>query len=219
MPNLNTSHCPLCEGVDCSRFYFDDNKRRFLICTQCQLVYVMPEYLPCKEFELSEYQLHENSIQDEGYRRFLQRLLTPLIQSYNISSSTNAIDYGCGPAPALATMLAHYDVSDSIYDPFFFPDKSVLQQQYDIITCTEAIEHFHAPHIEWAVWQGMLKPKGVIAIMTKRVIDKQRFAHWHYKNDLTHVSFFSEATFRFLAQRDGYTVEFPTNDVVLLKKV
>jgi len=55
--------------------------------------------------------------------------------------------------------------------------------------------------------------------MTKRVLDKARFENWHYKNDITHVSFFSEATFRFLGQRDGLDVAFPADDVVLLKKI
>jgi hypothetical protein len=31
------------------------------------------------------------------------------------------------------------------------------------------------------------------------VIDAQRFAHWHYKNDLTHVCFYSAETFDYIA--------------------
>ena len=219
MPNLITSYCPLCKIPDRSRFYFEDKKRQYVMCSQCSLVYVKPEFLPDKNSELSEYQLHENNIEDDGYRRFLQRLLAPLIRNIQLHSSTTAIDFGCGPAPVLATMLAQHNVTVSIYDPFFFPDNRVLNQQYDIIMCSEAIEHFHYPHKEWAMWQNMLKPNGTIAIMTKRVIDKNRFSTWHYKNDPTHVSFFSEATFRFLAERDGYTLEIPANDVVLMKKV
>ena len=219
MPNLTTHNCPLCNALNRSRFYFEDKKRQYLMCIQCELVYVKPEFLPTKDVELSEYQLHQNSFDDEGYKQFLQRLLTPLINSIQISTTTSAIDFGCGPSPVLATLMAQHDISVSIYDPFFFPNKDALKQGYNIIVCTEAIEHFHTPHKEWQMWQNMLKPSGIIAIMTKRVINRERFAQWHYKNDPTHVSFFSEATFQFLAERDGYKVEFPTNDVVLMKKV
>lgn len=54
--------------------------------------------------------------------------------------------------------------------------------------------------------------------MTKLARDVDAFAHWHYKNDPTHVSFFSRETFSFLAERDGLEVEFVGNDVILLRK-
>ncbi len=54
--------------------------------------------------------------------------------------------------------------------------------------------------------------------MTKLVIDADAFKSWHYKNDPTHVSFFSRETFRFLAERDGLDVDFVGNDVILLRK-
>ena len=51
---------------------------------------------------------------------------------------------------------------------------SVLEQSCDIVTCTEAIEHFHAPHVEWALFNKLMASGGVLAIMTKRVLDKAR---------------------------------------------
>ena len=54
--------------------------------------------------------------------------------------------------------------------------------------------------------------------MTKLATEAEAFTRWHYKNDPTHVSFFSRDTFRFLAQRDGLEVEFVGNDVILLRK-
>jgi len=218
MPTRN-AYCPLCCADESAECYFEDTKRQYLRCTHCELVYVTAEYLPQRQAELAEYQLHENDASDEGYRRFLQRCLTPLTNVIDFNPHMTAIDYGCGPTPVLAAMLESYDISVARYDPFFFPDKQVLAACYDIITCTEAIEHFHQPYLEWRNWLAMLKPNGVIAIMTKRVISQERFAQWHYKNDPTHVCFFSEATFRFLAKRDGFSLQFPSNDVVLMKKV
>lgn len=216
MQNLSIV-CPLCHSQDTS-FYFEDKRRRYHQCVDCALVFVSPEFLPCREEERVEYDLHDNNEEDEGYRTFLQRALSPLIPLINPNDS--ALDFGCGPSPVLANMLKAAGLSTvDTYDIFYNPDKRVFDNTYNIITCTEAIEHFHTPSREWNYFISMLMPGSVLVIMTKRVIDKTAFASWHYKNDKTHVSFFSEATFRFLGERDGFTVQFPSNDVVLLKKL
>lgn len=210
--------CPLCllkfESVN---VFFQDKKRSYHQCPQCSLVFVHPDERLTPEQELKEYRLHENHIDDEGYRKFLNRALTPLLST--IDSFTNALDFGCGPGPLLAMMLKEHGLQTSIYDPFFFPSRDVLDKTYSLITCTEAIEHFHYPHKEWSLWQSLIKSGGVILVMTKRVINQERFKQWHYKNDPTHVCFFSEDTFRYLGQKYQYDVQFPTNDVVLMKKL
>ena len=47
-----------------------------------------------------------------------------------------------------------------LYDPFFYPDKSVLKAHYDFIACTERAEHFHDPFAEFDRLDSLLKPKG-----------------------------------------------------------
>jgi hypothetical protein len=54
--------------------------------------------------------------------------------------------------------------------------------------------------------------------MTKRVTSLEAFANWHYKNDPTHISFFCEFTFAFLAKNWETEAEFIGNDVVLFQK-
>ena len=46
----------------------------------------------------------------------------------------------------------------------------------------------------------------------------KRLPGWHYKNDQTHVVFFSRQTFEYLAERDKLDLEFIGNDVILLRK-
>ena len=208
--------CPLCFDSN-TIFYHQDNKRAYFQCQCCKLVFVSPEALPSTSAEKSEYDKHENSFEDDGYRTFLNKLITPLIT--HIKPSSSALDFGCGPAPVLAELLKEKGLEVSIYDPFYADNIEVLEQSFDVITCTEAIEHFHQPAKEWSLFNYMLKPNGILAIMTKRVLSKERFKQWHYKNDPTHVSFFSEATFNYLAHRDTFSVEFPTSDVVLMKKL
>jgi hypothetical protein len=55
--------------------------------------------------------------------------------------------------------------------------------------------------------------------MTKLVIDRDAFATWHYKNDPTHVCFFSVDTFHWLADLWRAKIEFIGNDVIILEKI
>ena len=64
----------------------------------------------------------------------------------------------------------------------------------------------------------LLNSKGVLIVMTKRLISAQRFATWHYKNDITHVSFFSETTFNFLANKYDLLVSYPSADVAVFRR-
>ncbi|MAI39071.1 class I SAM-dependent methyltransferase [Alteromonas sp.] len=208
--------CPLC-STSAITPYFTDKKRPYLQCSECDLVFVHPDFLPSAHTEKSEYDKHENSFDDDGYKQFLRKLVNPLLSLINTGET--ALDFGCGPAAVLAKMLKDEGLNVDIYDPFYAPFEEVLNRSFDVITCTEAIEHFHHPAKEWSILTSMLNPSGILAIMTKRVIDKERFATWHYKNDPTHVSFFSERTFSYLARRDGFDIKFPSSDVVLMRKL
>ena len=206
--------CPLCHHAD-TEFYFRDNQRAFVQCNQCDLVYVEPDFLPGPATERAEYDLHQNSFEDKGYKRFLDRLAAPLQR--RLKPGARGLDFGCGPAPVLASMMTENGFPTEHYDPFYFSNLNLLNNVYDFVTCTEAIEHFHAPSREWKIMLSMLKPGGVLAIMTKRVVNKQRFASWHYKNDKTHVSFFSEATFTWLADNYDLNLEIEGDDVVFFR--
>jgi len=50
------------------------------------------------------------------------------------------------------------------------------------------------------------------------VIGRQAFEKWHYKNDPTHICFFSRPTFRWLASAWQARIEFIGRDVILIHK-
>lgn len=54
--------------------------------------------------------------------------------------------------------------------------------------------------------------------MTKLVPDPDVFPYWHYKNDATHVFFFSQATFQWLALQWDAEMTFADTNVVLFHK-
>jgi 2-polyprenyl-3-methyl-5-hydroxy-6-metoxy-1,4-benzoquinol methylase len=115
-------------------------------------------------------------------------------------------------------MLREAGHSVALYDPFFHPDTSPLQTRHDFITCTEVIEHFHAPAQEFRRLDALLQPGGWLALMTCFQTDDARFAQWHYRRDPTHVVFYREGTLAHLARRHGWRMEVPTRNVALMHK-
>jgi 2-polyprenyl-3-methyl-5-hydroxy-6-metoxy-1,4-benzoquinol methylase len=85
-------------------------------------------------------------------------------------------------------------------------------------TCTEVVEHFWSPAEDWARLAELLKPGGWLAVMTSLVPDRKQFLRWRYKDDLTHVSFYSAATMDWLAARFGLAVDQQEDDVFLFQK-
>ena len=86
------------------------------------------------------YLKHNNKIDENGYNNFLLKLINPIRNK--ICDEDIGLDYGCGYAPALAYILKQDGINIELYDPFFFPNKSVFLRKFNFITCTEVIEHF-----------------------------------------------------------------------------
>lgn len=218
------SPCPLCRAAT-TDFYHQDKQRCYFRCDVCALVFADRTCLLSCQAEYAQYLLHNNDLNDAGYRQFLSRLSEPLLarlagadSSAGHSAGYSGLDFGCGPGPLLARMLTEAGQQMQVWDPYFADNPAALQQQYDFICCSEAIEHFVNPQHEWQLWLQLLKPAGLLAIMTKRYTDLAAFRHWHYKNDPTHVSFFHQDTFSWLAARHKMSADFVTNDVVILQK-
>ena len=167
--------------------------------------------------ERAEYDKHENSVEDPAYRRFLSRLATPLLE--RLPAGASGLDFGCGSGPALAAMLTEAGMNVKLYDPAYFPDPTPLQQTYHFICATEVVEHLHQPAQVLARLWSMLERCGTLGVMTKLVKDVSAFASWHYKNDPTHVCFFSRETWAWWALENSAELEFLGTDVILLRRV
>jgi 2-polyprenyl-3-methyl-5-hydroxy-6-metoxy-1,4-benzoquinol methylase len=164
-----------------------------------------------EQAEKAVYDDHENTVDDPGYRRFLSRAFDQVRQQQ--PPPAKGLDFGCGPGPALVAMAREAGYEMSLYDKYYHPDPVSLQQQYDFITCTEVVEHLADPLTVLDQLWSLLAPEGVLVLQTKRVLDDERFRSWHYRNDPTHITFFAETSFRWLAQRWQANVSFPHADV------
>ena len=213
--NIDNIPCPLCRTENAGAFS-QDKRRDYYQCRVCSLVFVPSQQFLSAEDEKKRYDLHRNSPEDLDYHRFLNRLLTPLQQ--RLSPGSTGLDFGSGPEPVLAGMFEDAGHSMTLYDHFYAPVPAALEKQYDFITATEVVEHLHDPKKELDRLWACLKPGGLLGIMTKCAVERGAFSQWHYKNDLTHVSFFSRATFTWLALQWNADLTFADSDVFLFQK-
>jgi hypothetical protein len=208
-------NCPVCRGSSVSAFCVLDDKT-YGRCGTCEATFLAPQHLPSKDDELTQYLLHENDEDDPAYRNFLSRVAEPVLEA--IAPHSEGLDFGCGPGPALAAMFREAGHKVALYDPYFHHDTSVLEREYDFVVCSETAEHFHTPAEEFDRFNRLLRPGGMLGIMTCFQTDDARFANWHYRKDPTHVVFYRYCTFAVLAQQRGWSCSNPVKDVVLLRK-
>ena len=207
--------CPLCRNDNIQNYYKEEG-RSYLLCKECDLVFVPSEQLPSIDVEKTKYDQHQNSPQDSRYRAFLSKLFIPM-QKY-IEAKSHGLDFGSGPGPTLSKMFEEIGYKMDIYDIFYAPNREVFEKKYDFITTTEVIEHLHKPRKELIRLASMLKEGGVLGVMTSFRPKQEEFASWYYKNDLTHVRFFTPKTFEYLANIIDMQIVYIVDGVVIFKK-
>ena len=208
-------NCPLCNSKNIDPFY-ENPQRHFWQCQQCSLVFVPSLYWLSPEAEKAEYDLHQNDPADPGYRKFLARFTSPLLKK--LPPQQTGLDFGCGPGPALAKLLEEQGHQLELFDIYYRNDPAVLTKKYDFICATEVVEHLRDPAKELTTLFSILKPGGWLGLMTKLVRDQAAFGNWHYIRDLTHICFYSQQTFEYLAKQWGAELHFAASDVILLRK-
>ena len=207
--------CPLC-CHPASEIFAVDRKRHYLGCDVCGLVFVPPHLHLSPQEERAQYSLHRNDPSDMAYRRFLARLFDPL--EPRLAAGAEGLDFGCGPGPTLSVMFEEKGYRMSLYDKYFAPQPHVLRHSYDFVTATEVVEHLAEPGRELARLWSLVRPGGWLGIMTKLVLSRRAFRSWHYKNDPTHISFFSERVFKWQGEKWMSPPEFRGADVILFHK-
>lgn len=208
-------NCILCESQNTETLY-RDNESTYLQCNRCSLVFLKPGQRLEPDEEKSRYDLHENDPADPDYRQFLSQLFIPL--QNRLSPNSFGLDYGSGPGPTLHIMFEEAGHRMNIFDPFYDNNQEVLNNTYDFITTTETAEHFYYPKQEFNLLWSLLKPGGYLGIMTKLLHSPEKFYNWHYKDEDTHVTFYSKSTFLWLSEFYGSNVEFFGDRTVIFKK-
>lgn len=213
-----TYPCPLCGHPSADRVHASaiPHPREFFHCGICRLIFVPAAFFLTAEQERARYAEHNNDSTDPRYREFLNQAFLPLRK--RLTAGARGLDYGCGPGPALAQMFEEAGHPMALYDPFFVNDQSALEGTYDFITCTEAAEHFHRPLREFERLHHLLKPGGYLTLLTGIWWEEMRFGDWYYQRDPTHVIFFHQATFEWLAKHFGWKLFYEARNVVTFQR-
>ena len=178
-------------------FFTRAGKRPFYRCPTCGLSFVPAAWHVTAEAERARYCLHRNSPEDVGYVRFLSVAIEALVRHVPRAGAPSVLDYGCGPGPVLAGLLRERGYRVTGYDPFFAPDRSggIV---FDAVVCTEAIEHFRTPAADLERLTDVVRPGGIVVVMTALTDGVADLARWHYALDCTHIALYALRTFEWL---------------------
>lgn len=167
----------------------------FYSCNNCCGISRKSSSLPDAEKEKKRYDHHQNS-PDDGYVDFISPLINHIINT--ISIDKKGLDFGSGPESVISKILSekHYNISK--YDPFYENNLELLKEKYDFIIAIEVVEHFHSPSTEFEKMKNQLKENGELLIMTHLYDESIDFGKWYYKNDFTHVFFYTKECFNWI---------------------
>jgi pseudouridine kinase len=175
-------------------------QRNFFRCGFCGFSWVDPRFLVDEETSRRRYLLHRNNHSHEGYTRFLSSIIERALTYTGAQKNMKILDWGSGPHPVTASILAHRGFEAVSWDPFFANEHTPEQEAFDMALCIETAEHFIKPRQDFSRFARCLKPGGWAFIHTHTVSQEDGdFLRWWYIQDCTHVSFYSEKSLEILA--------------------
>jgi len=192
--------CPLCGSG--SRQVLLTHIGRYMECPVCLSVFLHPNDRLDEEAERARYLLHDDDVHDPGHRDFIRPLIDEVLE--RTVPGQAVLDYGAGKGPIVTVMLNEQGRIAFPYDPFFWNDSDLLAVRYGAIACCEVIEHFHCPGKEFGLLRDLLVEGGSLICMTCPLTEGMDLAHWHYKEDPTHVFFYSDGSLEWIKDEFGF---------------
>jgi hypothetical protein len=195
--------------IICKRqtFSYDHPKfdMTFHECPSCKVIFKDIKNHIGRAEEFAVYENHQNSTDNQGYVDYLTHFIETAIVPYQHQNGLKALDYGSGPGPVLAEILKNqYGYQTDTYDPFYAPKQTFINHTYDLITCTEVIEHVKAPIDIFKIFKNHLSQNGILAIMTLfHPQDRNQFFDWFYIRDPSHIIFYTPDTIKIICKQVG----------------
>ena len=163
--------------------------------------------------------LHENSISNKGYITYLNKIIKNTVNPF-LNQGSRILDFGCGSEQTWADLLIDEGYTVTSFDPYFDSGKEWMSQNFDAITAIEVFEHLSSPSLELNTLTKCLSPGGYLIIRSmlhnNSWID---FSNWWYKDDPTHISFYSKDTINYICKEWKYElVQIKDQCEIVLKK-
>lgn len=212
--DTESTRCPLCESTPAPACRAQG--RSFFHCPLCDLCFVPPEFHPTAAQSADRYAQHRNTPDNSEYTTRLSRFIGWL---HDVApDARRVLDYGCGPESILTRLLRDAGFEIDGHDPLFDLHADTTHP-YDAIVASETMEHFGSPREELLRMSHLLRPGGVLIATTLLHRGPDTLANWWYTRDITHLSFYSAATFSFIADRFGFSlVACDQREHVILRK-
>jgi len=192
--------CPLCQSE--STLFYKKNETYYK-CTNCFGVFEDEKDRLNLTHEKIRYETHDNDVEDKNYQKFVSPITSSIFKDFQRESL--GLDFGAGEGPIVSKVLQDNGFSVSQYDPFFHKNEELLNLKYDYIACCEVMEHFYHPEKEFELLRSMLKKGSKLYCMTEIYSDEVDFEKWYYKNDPTHVFFYSKETIKYIKNRFNFS--------------
>lgn len=194
----SVNDCPLC--FDCNtQEYSQDKYRAYIICRQCQLIFVPRNQMISADREKHRYESHQNDENDPSYQNYLKQIVNQIMPYLHLGQG--GLDFGCGRTDLMAQIFRSQNILVDSYDLYFLSNQDIWQKKYNFIILSEVIEHLRGPLSEMQKIRDRLTVHGQIFIKTKLYPnEKVLFDDWFYKRDNTHVQFFNLASLQALAK-------------------
>jgi len=210
--------CAFCGSISCRAGVAGD--RQYYACASCGGIFLDRSLLLNPEDERQRYLLHENTLENSSYREYLGHFIDAIMDFPDVSEITSKnwkiFDYGSGPEPSLVKLLREQGFDARGRDPYFLPDTEAFPEGADLVTCLEVVEHFANPLQDFVLAAECLRVGGFFAIGTHLLDDgiqtdvpesgpvlSDRFISWWYRQDPTHISFYSRKALCLVAKEAG----------------
>lgn len=195
-------NCPLCGGKS-PEFYRDPvSHKSYCRCSECDLRFLDPAQRLTKSEEEARYRSHQNDAEDPGYQKFTMPVIDAIRRR---PPPLEVLDFGCGDGPVIPHVLKDSGYKVAVYDPFFRPDRAVLERKYDAIAVVEVAEHLYDPQNVFSDLRLKLKKGGELIVMTELFQSEMEFGGWYYRKDPTHVCLYSPQTMKWMAKHFGFS--------------
>jgi len=187
-------------------------------CSNCGLIFKDPSHHQSFIEQKERYDLHENSSESDGYRRYFQNFLEFVMPV--VGEPSRVLDFGCGESLLLSDMMIDRGMSCDYYDPVYHPSAEYRDSRYDLIVSVEVFEHLLDPMAVFTQLISLLHSGGYLAIRTElHSEDIEQYLRWYYPKDPTHVVFFSTDTFRHMCRVSDcqYVIDNAKNIIIIRK--
>lgn len=195
--------CPLCSTEGCTLLTMD-RWRQYWYCGNCTLIFVPTRYHCSVQQERERYALHDNTVLNTGYVRYLQEMVDILDE--RVPAQATVLDYGCGEHAVLTTLLCEQGYRCLPFDPLYvFPEAPVQEKlRFDAIILCEVIEHCRTIRETIEDLGRKITSRGTVFIRTQCYPHpKVSIAEWWYAKDPTHILFFSYQALEVVAELLG----------------